>query len=124
MILWTFLSLLILIWHMTHTVLRQFLTPHQVQSSIKPSFHLYPIFPMMSNCVFALLLIFLLIYHLICHVLTIFVICQYFLKCSLTHALTHFLTHVEMLLCRSCFLLYIRGCLASEKEQSSTGIHS
>src|SRR5882724_5506013 len=106
-------SLLILIWHMTHTVLRQFLIPHQVQSSIKPSFHLYPIFPMMSHCVFTLLLIFLLIYHLICHALTIFVIWQYFLECSLTHALTHFLTHVEMLLCRSCFLLYIKrlSCL-------------
>src|SRR5882724_7732247 len=58
MILWTFLALLILIWHMTHTFLRQFLTPHQVLSLIKPSFHLYPIFPMMSHCVFALLLIF------------------------------------------------------------------
>src|SRR5882724_9744373 len=56
-ILRTFLALLILIWHLTHTFLRQFLTPHRVQSSIKPSFHLYPIFPMMSHCVFALLLI-------------------------------------------------------------------
>src|SRR5882724_8043449 len=52
-------------------------------------FPLYPNFPMMSHCVFALLLIFLLIYHLICHVLTIFVIWQYFLECSLTHSLTH-----------------------------------
>src|SRR5882724_364935 len=112
-ILWTFLALLILIWHLTHTVLRQFLMPYRVQSSIKPSFHLYPIFPMMSHYVFALLLIFLLIYHLIRHALTIFVIWQYFLECSLTHVLTHFLTHVEMLLCCSCFLLYIKrlSCL-------------
>jgi len=56
---------------------------------------------------------FLLIYHLIRHALTIFVIWQYFLECSLTHALTHFLTHVEMLLSRSCLLLYIKrlSCL-------------
>src|SRR5882724_491832 len=93
--------------------LRQFLMPHQVQSLIKTSFHLYPIFPMMSHCVFALLLIFPLIYHLICHAPTIFVIWQYFMEFSLTHVLTHFLTHVEMLLCHSCFLLYIKrlSCL-------------
>src|SRR5882724_8906183 len=112
-ILRTFLALLILIWHLTHTVLRQFLTPHQVQSSIKSYFHLYPIFPMMSHYVFTLLIIFLLKYHLICHALTIFVIWQYFLECSMTHALTHFLTHVEMLLSHSCLLLYIKrlSCL-------------
>src|SRR5882724_5551393 len=55
MILWIFLTPLILIWHLTHydshTALRQY--PLLTESShwIKPSFHLYPIFPMMSHCV-------------------------------------------------------------------------
>ena len=77
------------------------------------------IFPFISyfshhkSLCFILLLIFFLIYHIICHTLTNVVMWQYFLECSLTHVLTHFLTHVEMLLCHSCFLLYIKrlSCL-------------
>src|SRR5882724_2493334 len=69
------------------------------------------IFPFISyfshdeSLCFVLSLIFFLIYHLIHHVLTIFVMWQYFLECSLTH--------VEMLLCHSCILLYIKrlSCL-------------
>src|SRR5882724_6221337 len=55
MILRIFLTPLILIRHLTHydshTALRQY--PLLIESShqIKPSFHLYPIFPMMSHCV-------------------------------------------------------------------------
>src|SRR5882724_11156110 len=55
MILWTFLTPLILIWQLTHydshTALRQY--PLLIESShrIKPSFHFYLNFPMMSHCI-------------------------------------------------------------------------
>src|SRR5882724_12209509 len=53
MILWIFLTPLILIWHLTHYDSHSLeevshSSPSQV---IKSSFHLYPIFPMMSHCV-------------------------------------------------------------------------
>src|SRR5882724_8943970 len=51
MILWTFLTPLILIWQLTHcdshTALRQYPTPHWIKST----FHFYLNFPMMSHCV-------------------------------------------------------------------------
>jgi len=55
MILWTFLTPLILIRQLTHydshTALRQYPTPHRVKSSDQVIFPFYLNFPMMSHCV-------------------------------------------------------------------------
>jgi len=70
MILWIFLTPLILIRQLTHydshTALRQYLTPHKVKSLDQVIFPFYLNFPMMSNCV-SFITHFLLIYHLIHH---------------------------------------------------------
>ena len=111
MILQTFLEQLIPIWHLSHHDSHSFETvPHSSLSQVidKPSFHLYPIFPMMSHCV-SFITHFFLIYHLIHHTVLRWNFLEYFSESLLSNCLQI----PELLLSHSCFLLYIKrlSCL-------------
>src|SRR5882724_2541493 len=99
MILWTFLTPLILIWQltMTHTALRQYPTPHQVKSLDQVIFPFISYFSHDESLCFILLLIFFLIYHLICHP----VLRWNFLESSSDSLMSKSLTDLRMLLSHS-----------------------
>ena len=117
MILQTFLALLTLIWHMTHTALRKYPTSLWVKSSIKPSFLLYPIFPWWVT-------VFCFMTHFLSDLssdLSYSYQCCYVAESSRMYWLM-FWPILEMLLSHRCFLLYIKR-LTCLKERAES-IHS
>src|SRR5882724_238632 len=103
---------------MTHTALRQYLTPHQVKSSDQVIFPFISYFSHDESLCFILLLIFFLIYHLIHHAVLRWNFLEYFSD----SLLSNHLQIPEMLLSCSCFPpVYKEADLPERKDTQILG---